>query len=306
MLTFASVKMLGIMRRLHLIILFYFLLNGFTSKAQNGLEGIIVERYYVSSTADTNRSAICGYLTPGSVTYRIFLDLQPNYRFYAAFGNTQHPLTIHSTTNFYNNEYIGNTIANVIPRRTLSKNTVLLDSWLSAGGAGEEYYGIPKEYDDTSNTILPEGNYLKNVDPSAGISLRQKDGLKESSGVPFPVIFGHDTLANAVYNRTKSNLLYTDNGAWGCLGGSMGLDSLGRNQVLIAQITTDGALDFALNIQIGKKGEKPEVYVANNPQEGEFVFPALTYNGDLPELKTSKIKEKLKVSKKELSNHSTK
>ena len=53
-------------------------------KAQNGLENITVEKYYVSNAADATGSI--GVLPVGSVTYRIFADLLPGYKFQAAYG----------------------------------------------------------------------------------------------------------------------------------------------------------------------------------------------------------------------------
>lgn len=51
--------------------------------AKPGLEGIIVERYYVSDLNDEKGSD--GRLVSVSVTYRIFIDMLRGYRFQAAY-----------------------------------------------------------------------------------------------------------------------------------------------------------------------------------------------------------------------------
>lgn len=50
-------------------------------QAQNGLKNIIVERYYVSDVADTALNSDGGTLPVGSVTYRIYADMLPGYKF---------------------------------------------------------------------------------------------------------------------------------------------------------------------------------------------------------------------------------
>lgn len=258
--------------------------------AQNGLERIIVEKYYTSNHNDTLKSLVSGYLPVGSVTYRIYVDLLPEYRFYAAYGNENHELRIETNTRFFNNEDIGNTVPNVIPRRTLKKNTVMLDSWLSVGGAGEDYYGIPKEDDDTVETILHEKQFLQNKTKSTGYSLNERDGLLAGRNVPFPTFFGIDSIVPVFFNFSIGSAFTTTNGAWGCLGGSIGVDSLGKNKILIAQLTTDGDLSFELNVQIGKRGFPPEFYVAKNPLGSEIMASSLTYKSKQTRLFSSRRK----------------
>ena len=54
------------------------------ARAQNGLESIVVEKYYVSNAADAAGST--GTLPVGSVTYRIWADMLPGYNFQALYG----------------------------------------------------------------------------------------------------------------------------------------------------------------------------------------------------------------------------
>jgi hypothetical protein len=259
--------------------------------AQNGLENILVEKYYISNANDTAGRLISGFLPPGSVTYRIYLDMLPEYRFHAAYGSSTHELRIETSTKFFNNEDIGATMPNVIPRRTLKRNTVMLDSWLSVGAAGEQLYGVLKEEDDSLETIVHEKSFLQATNKLAGIPIKERDGLIESFNVPFPTFFGIDSAVAVFFNSTSGSVFDVKNGAWGCLGGAIGSDSLVNNRLLIAQITTDGDLSFELNIQIGKRGAPAENYVAKNPTGKEISLPFLTYNSKSKKLSASKNKK---------------
>ncbi len=243
--------------------------------AQSGLENIIVEKYYVSDDNDTLSNKTTGNLPIGSTTYRIYVDLKPGYRFQAAYGNTEHPLKIETTTSFFNNTENGSTIPNVIPQRSLNKNTVMLDSWLSVGAAGEDLFGIMKELDDTLETVSHQGKYLQN---KRNGSLSLKDGFMKGSQIPRPTFFAIDEQVEIFGNNKSGSSFVLTNGAWACLGGSVGPDSLTTNRVLIAQMTTDGDFSFELNIQIGSPLlGVPQRFVARNPLEGEFSIPSLIY-----------------------------
>jgi hypothetical protein len=254
--------------------------RGFT---QDGLEGIIVEKFYVSTEADNAGELFSGDLPKGSVTYRIYVDLKPGFRFQAAYGTPTHPLIIESSEKFFNHIEAGNIQPNIIPERTCRKNIALLDSWLSVGACVEGHFGILKESDDTicDKLLTFEKGYLlneKNIIP-----LSEKDGMKRSDNIPFPTFYQMDSLAYVLGSSTLSNKLKLTNAAWACLGkGSMGADSLSSNCVLIAQLTTHGSLNFELNLLIGAPNGSSQKYVAKNPvgEEGEWVHPALIFNSE--------------------------
>ena len=75
------------------------LLSLFTH-AQNGLEQVIVEKYYISNAADeaaadvdaTDMGYPIGALPVGSVTYRIYADLLPDYKLQAVYAE---PIPLH-------------------------------------------------------------------------------------------------------------------------------------------------------------------------------------------------------------------
>jgi hypothetical protein len=255
-------------------------LKGFT---QDGLEGVIVEKFYVSTEADNAGKLYSGDLPKGSVTYRIYVDLKPGYRFQAAYGSPTHPLVIQSSENFFNHIEAGNINPNIIRERNYKKNVTLLDSWLSVGGCAEGHVGILKESDDTISDkfIIFEKGYFRNKKKI--IPLYEKDGMKRAEFVPFPTFYQMDSLAFVFGSATLSNKLKIDNAAWACLGkGSVGADSLSTNCVLIAQLTTKGNLNFELNVQIGAPNGSTQRYVAKNPitELGEFTHPELIYNSE--------------------------
>jgi hypothetical protein len=123
-----------------LIVLGFLCINTFTN-AQNGLENIIVEKYYVSNAEDELASV--GILPTGSVTYRIFVDMLPGYKFQKAFGSPEHPMAIKTSTSFFNNEDKGSTNP-IYTKIQATGNTVMLDSWLSVGAACFGNFGILK------------------------------------------------------------------------------------------------------------------------------------------------------------------
>ncbi len=243
-----------------------------------GLEGIYVEHYYQSNEMDNRAGNLSGELKTNSKTYRIFLDLSPGYRFQAAYGTLVHPLSFHSEAPFFNHAGIGNTYPNVIPERSLSKNITLLDSWFTAGAAGESFMGVPKKFDLDDNLLSKkfEESYLINDTKWMEYSLKERDGMHGSDDLPIVNLFQLDSTSKHLMMVTNSNHLEINNGAWACLGkGAIGVDSLGTNYVLIAQLTTAGDLDFKLNIMIGTPQGKSIKYVWGKPQDGEIMCPML-------------------------------
>lgn len=264
------------------LLLFFILLSGFIY-AQNGLEGIIVERYYVSNAADATGSI--GTLPAGSVTYRIYADMLPGYTFQAAYGVPNHELRIATTTTFFNNEDRGATTPSY-SKTNAAKNSVMLDSWFSVGAACASTYGILKSEDNVAaggtnivNTNVPP--ILQNADPSAGIPLTTQDGLYAPTGVAAPqavtfVGFTANDLAPFDASSQAGNLLSTFNASWASLTGSVG-PIPSTNKVLIGQFTTNGTFTFELNIQIGTPNGGVQNFVAKNPTGGEILLPSLTF-----------------------------
>jgi len=253
--------------------------------AQVGLQGILVEPYYVTSIEDAKGFNSSGMLEEGSVTYRIYADLEPGYRFQAAYGSPDHPLIISSDRVFFNHNHSGNTYPNIIPERDLARDIVLLDSWVTAGAATENHIGVPRKNDFLAKDgfLRFKDGFLRNTvklsDEDLGpltLKLEDCDGLARTQNLPVTTIYNMDSLGWAMSSVSRANRLYVENGAWACMGkGSMGADSLSGNHVLIAQVTTAGKLDYKLNIMIGTPEGKSIQYVYGNPVDREIMHPAL-------------------------------
>lgn len=256
---------------------FAFLLIMQLGFSQNGLEGVIVEKYYISNAADAAGST--GVLPSGSTTYRIFIDLLPGYTFQAAYGVPNHELRFQSTTAFFNNEDYG-AVNPTFSKVNARNNTVMLDSWLSGGASCAANYGILKSEDGVAGgtNVVNINGILANNDPNAGIPLTTQDGIYAGT-TPSVTMLGFTPTELDVIDATSNagNLISTFNASWAVLGGSVG-PIPSTNKILIGQFTTDGAFSFKINVQIGTP--TPGVsqnFVAENATGNEILFPGLIY-----------------------------
>ncbi|MEI6576417.1 MAG: Ig-like domain-containing protein [Bacteroidota bacterium] len=259
------------------IILNILMLLPFINGHAQGLDSIIVERYYLSNTADSNGSI--GNLPAGSITYRIFVDMAPAYKFQAAYGNANHELRLATTTSFFNNEDRG-AVTPTYTKPQARYNTVMLDSWLSVGAACTGNMGILKSQDNGLNTVVNLDGILQNANPLAGIPLSTQDGM--IPGIPQSVTTVGIDNEIQIFDATSGagNLFTTHNGAWSALNGAVGPTP--ENRVLIAQITTNGVFTFLLNIQIKDTVTNTvEQYVASNPIGSEIQNVSLSYCSNL-------------------------
>jgi hypothetical protein len=80
------------MKTLKLLFILCLSVLGFIAQAQNGLENVYVERYYVSDAIDAANSN--DPLPAGSVTYRIYADMLPGYTVQTVYGVPAHPLSM--------------------------------------------------------------------------------------------------------------------------------------------------------------------------------------------------------------------
>lgn len=252
----------------------------FFAVAQNGLEQIIVEKYYISDSNDAAANSTDGILPVGATTYRIYVDMLPGYKFQAAYGVDAHELKLATTTTFFNNESRGGTNP-TYTKNHARNNTVMLDSWLSVGAACIGQYGVLKSDDDGIGTVVNADGLLQNNDPLAGIPISIQDGLRPGRGNPPVVSEVGITAEVAVFDNLNDQpngvVFSTKNGAWASLNGTQGVDSL-KNIVLIAQLTTNGVLSFELNIQLGTPiPGAVENYVAKEPVGEERTIPSLIF-----------------------------
>ncbi len=255
------------------------LLGGGFAQAQNGLEGIVVEKYYIATQADANASV--GTLPVGSVTYRVYADMLPGYKFQALYGNVAHPLKFSTSTSFFNNEDRGATTANAIASSQLKNNTVALDSWFSVGASATGQFGVLKSDDNGAANLLTLSSILNNTAAAMGIGLKTQDG--NIAGSPEAVTFVGIDPTGGLFDATSqsgSSLIVTD-GAISALNGATGPTA--ANRVLLGQFTTDGVFRFELNIQIGTPTPGvSQKYVASNAGAGETVLESLILAPNTP------------------------
>jgi len=223
------------------------------------LENVIVERYYVSDSADY-ADTTGGILPKGSVTYRIYIDMKPGYALQMVYGDKKHELFLKTTTTFFNNLDCGAMTGFNISPKKINENTVALDSWLTMGAATKLHTGILKS-DDKDGSIIKRA------------SMSKADGL--TNGI-FPTfkIFKLD-LSFFQYKKNAS-LLSTYDGAWYALEGVKGPTA--DNRVLIAQLTTNGVLAFELNVQLRTPTKGTVKFVARNPEHSELI-PEIQFAG---------------------------
>jgi hypothetical protein len=264
----------------HFIALLFIALSSFSANSQ-GLENIILEYYYVSDANDATDTD-GGFLTEGSITYRIYVDMAPGYELQAVYGNDDHELRIETSTYFFNNVDRGETIGSLIPHNRIDENTVALDSWIAMNGATTLRVGAQKNADGNGSLVGGvnndggsegiAGGLLVNNDPFAGIPLTTADGLLLGT-VPTITVIGLDV--SMLDNVNAGPVFTASGGAWSVLEGVQGPTA--DNIVLIAQITTDGDLSYSLNIQLGTPGGGTEQYVASNPIGNEQFFEGLSF-----------------------------
>ena len=255
----------------------------YTPPDPSGLEGIFVERYYVADANDAADTDGSSDLSTGEVTYRVFVDLKAGYKLITVGGFPGHDLSFNSTTSFFYNDDRGESWASDINDIHLSKNTVMLDSWLTAGAASDAHWGVPKD-EDTDGTIQPNndggsaggGPLLAHADPLAGIPLSTADGLLAGSPPGILSLGVAPTILNDYGGATYSS----DNFAWSSNIGNVE-GPTPSNKILIGQFTTDGTFTFCLNLWV----RIPDSLVCQDPNCHEIlefyseIIPADTLGG---------------------------
>ncbi|MEM9053249.1 MAG: hypothetical protein AAGC47_14445, partial [Bacteroidota bacterium] len=169
------------------IILFSLLIFSMELSGQDIIEGLIVETYYISDANDASHDDEGTILPEGSITYRIFLDLQPNFVITEVFADSLNPWIVRSTDLIWNNSRRGETLGSDLGDNRLDENTVALDSYFTIGAASEAHFGIPKSLDTDGSVVGGENNdggsqevaggLLVNSSADIGIPLTQSDGL---------------------------------------------------------------------------------------------------------------------------------
>ena len=228
---------------------------------KNALEGIIVEPYYIADSNDAENTEDGNHITSGAVTWRIFVDMKPDYTLQAVYCSSfpERDLYIGTTTEFFNNEDRGEFYGQAMPSNRFDEGSVALDSWVTISAASNNHLAILKS-EDADGSIIGgsnhEDNLLTNDDPRMGISLTEADGLLE--GIPVCAVTGDTLSFGQASFSTLSSVFYDadspgpfsemEGGLWYVPGDIQGPTS--SNRVLIGQFTTTGTLSWRLNIQM--------------------------------------------------------
>ena len=222
------------------------------------LENVIVEKYYVSEPSDYSDTAQ-NSLPKGSITYRIYIDMKPDYKLQLVYGNQNHELFLETTTKFFNDLNAFAYTGFNVDSRKLNVGNIALDSWITMGAASRGYTGILRSEDTSGFSLITNRP-----------SLKIADGLTKGVLPDFKVF----NLDLSFFNNDSNAVRFsTKNGGWTALTGVKGPTP--ENRVLIAQLTTNGKLTFKLNVQIGTPTGGYVKFVAGNPEEAELKFESL-------------------------------
>lgn len=269
--------------------------------SQNGLQQILVEKYYVSNATDaaeadaaaSNAGYQTGTLPAGSITWRIYADLEPGWGIQAVYGVNGHPVQLTTTTSFYNHPN-GNVTGGPLPTSSssiLASGTTFLDSYISCGGVAANRFGVVKSEDNSAaapigggaNLNFTPAGVLTNTDPSIGLPLTTADGMYNT--VSNPALIGLTLLGDV---NTAAVGLFTDgsvvgnsfnstNATWSVLGQQVGAFPNGSNRVLIGQFTTNGVFTYKLNVQVRNTTTfQVQNYVHNTPVGNEILLASLS------------------------------
>ena len=261
-----------------------------TLLSQPGLEGVVIEPYYI---ADANDAGTPGFpVPPGAATYRVYVDMTPNWQLQAIFGATNisngdvDTLVIRSTQPFFNNEDRGRAFGYLISTTNIDENTVSLDSWFTTGRSSNTTLGVLKP-EDTSGGAPAFPNVdglLQNNDPAAGIPISIADGNITGPSSSTWTLVGITMADLSLFDNTNlvGNQFVIANGALTSFT-SPPQGPNATNKVLIGQFTTAGTFSGQLNVQL-KNTVTNEIqqWVAKTPAIGQFTSPSLTfrYNRD--------------------------
>jgi hypothetical protein len=258
--------------------------------AQDLIEDVIVERYYVSDANDAT-DANGGTLDQGSVTYRVFIDLCEGCALRAVYADENHQLKIQSTAPFFNHLDRGRVYGHAITNGALDEGTVALDSWLAIGAASNQKRAVVKEEDGDGSIVggvnndggsaAIAGGLLVNADASALPALTERDGLVplESGAIALPPNFNvsGDDPTDVFGDATNSGDFVSSTFRMGCTGV---LGATTTNRVLVAQLTTTGELSFCLNVEVQTPSGEVRKFVCSDdvllPDEspsGLLVYP---------------------------------
>ncbi len=279
------------MKKINIYIILFILMLPFLSFAQ-GLEGIVVEKYYSTNAADGANATSEGAVSPlvtGSTVYRVYVDMAAGYKFSTLYGNATHNLTVNTTTNFYNDPNYGVSVnPGTISLTNIARHTALIDSWFTTGGTCIGKAGVLKTDDTDGSVGNVQGVLANNPGACFGLPITgagSQDGMLPSIATtqvtPNTLGLGVGNALLAALDQTPGNSVVITNGSIAALGGVVGPNA--SNRVLVGQFTTNGVFTFSLNVQIINISTNiAENYVASSPSASEFTHPTLTRTVNTP------------------------
>ncbi|MBN2484597.1 MAG: T9SS type A sorting domain-containing protein [Bacteroidales bacterium] len=187
-----------------------------------GLKALYVEKITPSA------SAIAAGVPSGSITYRLFVKMEPDYEFLGCTGyDNTNPLTyitIRSTEPFYNETSFGGASgASANPALFGVFPALEFDTYAADGRIGTSYVGV-----------------LKSVNPNGYIAINANSTPAGDISIPKPI---------AILTNPAATELYDYNSGWIVAGAVGGPDEI-LNTVFIGQLTTPGELTMELNISL--------------------------------------------------------
>jgi hypothetical protein len=267
----------------------FFLLAG--SAFSQGLQGIVVEKYYSANAADVagQEGSASVPLTTSSVTYRVYVDMAAGYKFNQIFAVPGQSLTVNTTTAFYNDPGYGvTTNPGTVSTTNMAKKTMMLDSWFTTGGVVAGKSGVLKS-EDTDGAIANTNSLLTNnpggcfgsipLQGSGAQDGYMPNGVSPNLTYAAPNALGGFTSL-AVLDQTSGGSITITDGALAALGGIVGATS--SNMVLIGQFTTTGQLSFALNVQIQNISTGAAENYYANPTGSQLTNATLTLVANTP------------------------
>ncbi len=255
--------------------------------SQTGLEGIVVEKYYISDSADSLNASDQGATSPlfiGSTTYRVYANLLPGYRINMIWGSSTHTLNFSTTTSFYNDPNYGGSIYSGTSVNNTKKHTTLIDSYITIGAVAAGKIGVLKT-EDTDGTIGNIQGILANNNLEMGLPIMGTSGMDGlMPGTPqIPNVLGLTTELD-IFDQTPGNDFTCNDCAIAALAGVSGVTP--SNHVLLGQFTTDGIFSFKLNLQVlDTIPGNATIYVSDSVIADEFadltIFePTLIYSSE--------------------------
>ena len=254
-----------------------------------GLQGIVVEKYYLTDAADGANALAEGSITTlntGTTVYRVYVDMAAGYKYSQIFGSNANNLKVNTTTNFFNDPNYGVTInPGTVSVNNIKKYTMMIDSWFTTGGVAVGKVGVLKSEDTDGSLGNTQGILANNAGGCFGLPINgsgAQDGFVASTTSTYlvPNALGMGSSLDCLDGVTPGNSITITNGAIAALGGIVGATS--SNMVLIGQFTTDGVFTFELNLQLVNIATGlAENYVASNPTGSYLTHPSLTRGSNL-------------------------